>query len=1156
MAEPQFVHLRVHTAYSLSEGAMKIPSLIHHLHDQGVPAIAVTDTANMFGGKAFSKYASDEGVKPIMGCQFYLRNPDSDDVLKSKGRTIDPDKIVLLVMNAQGYDNIMKLMKLSYLDNPGQGEKAQLKLADFEQLNEGLIALSAGVEGPIGRLLLENRRAEAEECLQKLQSIFSDRFYMEISRIGLEAEKNTEASFIDLAYQYNIPLVATNEAFFFNADMYEAHDALVCIAMGEYVANDNRKKFSPNNRLRSSAEMVELFSDLPEAIQSTINIAKRCNYLSGFVEPLLPVFECPEGKTQDEHIDEEAAKGLAIRMQDHVYFEGMTAEQKKELDEKYDARLQYELSVIKKMGFPGYFLIVSDFIRWSKNNGVPVGPGRGSGAGSIVAWSLRITDLDPIKLDLLFERFLNPERISMPDFDIDFCQEFRYKTIEYVQKKYGFDHVAQIITYGKLQSKAVIRDVARVLQMPYSQADRISKMIPAGVQGKNPTLQESLDQVPELEEMRADDPQVNKLFDIAMKLEGLYRHSGVHAAGVVIGDRPLEQLVPLYKDPRAEMPVTQYDMKYVEETGLIKFDFLGLKTLTVIKRATDWVKSQQGIELDMDKIPLDDKETYEMLQRGETTAVFQFESSGMKDVHKQIKPDRFEDLIAIVSLYRPGPMDNIPTYIKRKHGEEEISYLHPKLAPILNETYGIMVYQEQVMKIAQELAGYTLGGADKLRKAMGKKIKEEMVKHRVIFVEGAVKNGIDGDTATKIFDQMEKFASYGFNKSHAAAYSLISYQTAYLKAHFPVEFMCAVMSLDITNVDKLLFYKEECKKMGLKVLPPDINYSNADFAVENGNVRYALAAIKSVGAANMEAIEAERKKNGRFKNISDFIHRIDAKQINRRQLEQLVKAGAFDSLDKCRGKIFENVETIVRHIAAATELKTSSQASLFGSDELQAEVKLADKPDWPELEKLRLEAEAVGFYLSAHPLDSYCRGIERLGVKKCSEVMQGIKIGDTITAKLAGCVNSFQKRISKSGNKYAFLEISDATSNFEGLLFADGLTRYEEVITCGLPLLVKVTITRKDEESGTRVMINSVDTLDKAIAEVANGLEISINNIAAVPVLKEILRKDRNGKNKIYIKPEHPLWDVRMELPGGFALMGDVLSQIRNLAGVTTVKEI
>lgn len=1154
--EPKFVHLRVHTAYSLSEGAMKVPALIHKLHEQGIPAVAVTDTANMFGGKAFSKYASDEGIKPILGCQFYLRNPDADDLLKSKGRLIEPDKIILLVMNGQGYDNIMHLMKLSYLDNPQPNEKPQLKISDLEKLSDGLIALTGGVEGIVGRLLLEGRRTEADEMTQKLLGIFGNRLYMEISRIGLEAERRTEETFIELAYKYNIPLVATNEAFFFDADMYEAHDALVCIAAAEYVANDNRKKFSPNNRLRSPEEMVELFKDLPEAVESTVAIAKRCNYLSEKVQPLLPIFECPDGKTQDEYIDEQARGGLQKRLEDHVYFEGMSAEQKAEIDQRYFERLDYELSVIKKMGFPGYFLIVADFIQWSKTHGVPVGPGRGSGAGSIVAWSLRITDLDPLKLDLLFERFLNPERVNMPDFDVDFCQENRGKTIEYVQNKYGFDHVAQIITYGKLQSKAVIRDVARVLQMPYSQADKISKMIPAGVQGKNPTLQEALDQVPELEEMRRDDPQVNKLFDIAMKLEGLYRHSGVHAAGVVIGDRPLEQLVPLYKDPRADMPVTQYDMKFVEETGLIKFDFLGLKTLTVIKRAVDWVKLQHGIELDMDKVPLDDRETYEMLARGDTTAVFQFESPGMKDVHKQIKPDRFEDLIAIVSLYRPGPMDNIPSYIKRKHGEEEITYLHPQLEPILKETYGIMIYQEQVMNIARALGGYTMGGADKLRKVMGKKMRDEIPKQRKMFMEGAVKNGIDEAVAGAIFDQMEKFASYGFNKSHAAAYSLISYQTAYLKAHFPVEFMCAVMSLDITNVEKLLFYKEECKKMGFKVLPPDVNKSDADFSVENGNIRYGLAAVKSVGAANMEAIEKERKARGPYKDISDFIHRIDAKQINRRQLEQLIKAGAFDSIDKNRGKLFANIDTIVSHIGAATELKTSSQSSLFGVEELQSTVKLAEKPDWPELEKLKLEAEAIGFYLSAHPLDSYTLGMERLGVKKCTEVLQGIRTGDTIRAKLAGCVNSFQKRISKNGNKYAFLEISDGTSNFEGLLFSEGLVRYEETIRSGLPLLVSVTIDKQNEDGNPRMMINSVETLDKAIADVANGLEISLTDVSAVGRLKEILSHDRKGKNKIYIRPDNDNWDIRIELGDSYALFGDVLSQIRAVSGISSVKEI
>lgn len=1156
MKDPKFVHLRVHTAYSLAEGAIMLPTLIHKLHDMGVPAVAVTDSQNMFGGKAFSKYAAEEGIKPIMGCQFLLRNADSDDIMKSKGRELEPDKIILLVMNAEGYGNIMKLMKRFYLDNTENGWAPQLTLQNLKDFNGGLIALSGGVDGTIGRLLLENRKKEAEDFTVQLKEIFGDRFYMEISRIGLEKEQKTEDDFINLAYKYDIPLVATNEVFFLDESMYEAHDALVCISAGEYVANENRRRFSINNRLRSEDEMVQLFEDLPEAVQNTVRIAKLCNYLSKKVDPLLPIFECPEGKTQDEFITEEAYKGLDERMKKAVYFEGMTAEQKAEIDEKYYARLEYELSVIKKMGFPGYFLIVSDFIKWSKHHGVPVGPGRGSGAGSIVAWSLKVTELDPIKLDLLFERFLNPERVNMPDFDVDFCQENRYKTIEYVQNKYGFDHVAQIITYGKLQSKAVIRDVARVLQMPYSQADKISKMIPAGAQGKNPTLPEALEMVPELEEMRQNDPQVNKLFEIAIKLEGLYRNSGMHAAGVVIGDRPLDQLVPLYKDPRADMPVTMYDMKYVEETGLIKFDFLGLKTLTVIQRAVDWIKKAQGIDLDMEAVPLDDPDTYKMLQEGKTTAVFQFESAGMKDVHKQIKPDRFEDLIAIVSLYRPGPMDNIPTFIKRKHGEEEISYLHPKLEPILKETYGIMVYQEQVMMIARELGGYTMGGADKLRKVMGKKMRDEIPKQRIMFTEGAVKNGIDEDVAKSIFDQMEKFASYGFNKSHAAAYSLVSYHTAYLKAHFPVEFMCAVMDLDITNTDKLAGFKAECKNLGIEVLKPDINESLARFSVQNGKLRYALGAIKGVGEANMNAIVEAREKGGKFKDLSDFINRVDAKQLNRKQLEQLIKAGAFDSIEKKRGKLFANIDLILKNISSATEMKTSVQSSLFGAEEYSSKVKLADAPDWPDLEKLRLEAGAIGFYLSAHPLDIYADSIKKLGIKSCQEVLSNIKDGDSIRASIAGCVESFQKRLSKSGKKFAFLGLSDTTGNFEGMMFSETLAKSEEIITSGSPLLVKVTITKEEDKEMPRILINSVQTIDQAIAEQAKGLTITINNISAVSEVKKLLCTDRRGMNKVYIVPELDDWEVRIELEGGYAFADSLLlTHLKSIPGVASVKE-
>lgn len=1157
MTEPKFIHLRVHTAYSLSEGAIKVSDLIHKLQEMNMPAVAMTDTGNMFGGKAISAYASEGGIKPILGCQFYLKNPDSDDILKSKGRALERDKLVLLVQNETGYQNIMKLMKRFYLDNTQNGDDPQLKYEDLQNLGEGLIALTAGYEGPVGRLILQNRKNEAEETLKLLHTIFKDRLYIEISRIGLQEEQKTEETFIDLAYKYNIPLVATNEAFFIDTDMYEAHDALICIAAGEVVANENRKKFSLNNRLKSEAEMLELFSDIPEALENTVNIAKRCNYLSEKVQPLLPIFECPDGMSQDEYITIKAQTGLKERMEKHVYFPSMTEQEKAEIDKKYFDRLDYELSVIKRMGFPGYFLIVSDFIGWSKTHGVPVGPGRGSGAGSITAWALKITELDPIKLELLFERFLNPDRVNMPDFDVDFCQENRAKTIEYVQNKYGFDHVAQIITYGKLQAKNVIRDVARVMQMPYAQADKISKMVPPPVQGKNVSLKQALEMVPELEQMRASDPQINKLFDIGMKLEGLYRQSGVHAAGVVIGDRPLDQLVPLYKDPKAEMPVTQYDMKYVEETGLIKFDFLGLKTLTVIKKAVDWVEKTHGVKLDIDGLALDDKPTYEMMQRGETCAVFQFESAGMQNVHKQIKPDRFEDLIAIVSLYRPGPMDNIPSYIKRKHGEEEITYLHPALAPILDETYGIMVYQEQVMQIARSLAGYTMGEADKLRKVMGKKQVQEIPKQREKFMKGATANGIEESVASAIFDQMEKFASYGFNKSHAAAYSLISYQTAYLKCHYPVEFMCAVMDLDITNTDKLLTFVADCKSMNFAVLPPNINKSQSEFCVENGNIRYALGAVKGVSAAAMQGIVTEREKNGPFKSISDFCHRIDIKFINRKQLEQLIKAGAFDELEPNRKQLFENIDNILKHIAASTETKTSAQTSLFGTQELATVIKLKETAQWPNIEKLRYEAEAIGFYLSAHPLDGYQKSIQKLGLKNCSEIVANIHVGDSIQANVAACVEDIQKRTAKSGNKYAFITLSDAYGAIDAMIFSDGLIKYENALTSGLPVLAKLTVSKQEADQNPRITIKEIKELDAAITEQAKGILIYVSTVPAISEIKKILSQDKKGINKVYIIPEIRGWDVKIELPDGFAFYDtSILSKLRSIVGVSDVKEI
>lgn len=1157
MQDPKFVHLRVHTAYSLALGAIPVPKLMHKLHDMGVQACAITDRGNMFGGKCFSSYAADEGIKPILGAELSLHNDDSEVLSISKGRELEPDRIILLVKDKDGYDSIMKLFHRYYLDNMEKSIYPQINTEDLRLYNKGLICLTGGYEGPLGRLILQNRRPDAEKKLQQLYEIFGDRLYMEISRVGYDGEKKTEYDFIDMAYKYNIPLVATNDVFFFDESMHEAHDALICIAESEYIANDNRRKYLPGNHWRSEAEMVELFKDIPEAIENTVLIAKRCNYLSKKIDALLPIFICPDGKTQDEFITEESYKGLHERMEAQVYSKTMTPEERRKIDAEYYSRLEYELSVIKKMGFPGYFLIVSDFIRWSKKNGVAIGPGRGSGAGSIVAWALKITDLDPIRLDLLFERFLNPERVNMPDFDVDLCQENRHKTIEYVQQKYGYDHVAQIITYGKLQSKLVIRDVARVMGMSFTQGDKIAKMIPMGQGGKNPTLTEALEQVAELREMRDNDPQVNKLFEIAIQLEGLYRNSGMHAAGVVIGNRPLDQLVPLYKDPRADMPVTQYDMKYVEETGLIKFDFLGLKTLTVINRATEWVKKIHGIELDMAEVPLDDKLTYEMMQKGDTSAVFQFESAGMRDVMKQIKPDRFEDLIAIISLYRPGPMENIPTFVNRKHGVEKIEYLHPDLAPILDETYGIMVYQEQVMKIAQALGGYTLGAADGLRKVMGKKLRDKIPQQREMFTKGALAKGIKEDVAKTIFDQMEKFASYGFNKSHAAAYSLISYQTAYLKAHYPVEFMCAIMDFDITNTDKIAFYVDEVRRGGYKVLVPDINYSDALFKVEDGNIRFALTGIKGVGEASMKAVVAERKRNGKFKSISDFIHRVDIKQMNRKQLEALIKAGAFDCLDDNRNRLFTNIDNILSHMAASCEIKTSAQSSLFGTEELASDVKLKDTQDWPKLERLEQEADAIGFYLSAHPLNVYADSTERLGIKPYTDIIRGIKTGDVIMANLAGCVQVFTKKLSKKNTPFAILKLSDESSSYEGLIFSETLRQSEDAIKSGQPLYIQAKIEKTSDDMPERMIFNVIKTLDEEITQNSKGLIIEVKDVAAVRPIYTALSHERFGQYKIYIKPELEDWDVRIQLKNGYALdNGALLTTIRGIPGVSSVKEL
>lgn len=781
-----FVHLRVHSAYSLLEGAIPVKKLIGLAQKYQMPAVAMTDTGNLFGAFEFSLAAREAGIQPIIGCQIQITS--------SSERKNETDTLVLLAQNEKGYKNLLKIVSYTYL-NGKEGDPPQIDFDTLSPWTEGLIALTGGLYGGLGKRL--NRGLDGREYVKTLQSLFMDRLYIELSRQGglTPEEEKIENKLIELAYAFNLPLVATNEAFFPDSSLYEAHDALLCIAEGTYVNETNRRRLTPDHSFKSPQEMEALFADLPEAITNTRVIAQRCSFLLTPINPILPSFPCGN---EVEELQKQARLGLEERLNRHVFAPEMQETEKLELREKYFKQLEYELNVIEGMNFPGYFLIVADFIKWAKAQHIPVGPGRGSGAGSVVAWSLTITDLDPLRFGLVFERFLNPERVSMPDFDIDFCQDRRDEVIRYVRDKYGADRVAHIITFGKLQARAVLRDVGRVLQMPYGQVDRICKLIPNNP-AKPVNIEESLEVEPQLRQMVEQDPDVKHLINIAQQLEGLYRHASTHAAGVVIGDRPLDEMVPLYQDARSSLPATQYNMKYIEQAGLVKFDFLGLKTLTVIQTAVEYLK-EGGIELDMLAIPLDDEKTFELLRRAETIGLFQFESSGMTDVVRKLRPDRFEEIIAIGALYRPGPMDYIPRYIACRHGEEKVTYLYPELEPILGETHGVIVYQEHVLRIAQDLAGYTLGGADLLRRAMGKKIKSEMDSQRKKFIDGILERvGGKPATAKILFDQIEKFASYAFPKAHAATYALITYQTAYLKAHYPVEYMAALMTLELNS---------------------------------------------------------------------------------------------------------------------------------------------------------------------------------------------------------------------------------------------------------------------------------------------------------------------------------------------------------------------
>ena len=1157
MPYADFVHLRVHSAYSLAEGAIKLKELVALAKKAAMPAVAIADSGNLFGALEFAIAAADAGVQPIIGCSLGVRRGDGEHRLGARiGPALPPDPILLLVQNQQGYRNLLKLVSRSFLETPA-GEAAQLDLAALEGSTDGLLCLSGGPAGPVGRLLLEGQRPAAEAMLARLEALFPKRLYIELMRHGVAEENRIEADLIELADRKNLPLVATNDAFFADPSYFEAHDVLLCIAQGVVLSEPKRRRLTREHYFKSPAEMRVLFADLPEACDNTLVIAQRCAFMPEPRAPILPPFPSASGRKEEDEVRSAAFAGLEARLKAHLWREGMSESEREAAAKPYRERLEYELGVIIKMGFAGYFLIVSEFIQWAKAQGIPVGPGRGSGAGSVAAWALTITDIDPLRFGLIFERFLNPERVSMPDFDVDFCQERRDEVIRHVQEKYGRDRVAQIITFGKLQARAVLRDVGRVLGMPYSQVDRICKLVPNNP--ANPvTLRQAIDGEPALQQMRDSDESVARLIEIAMKLEGLYRHASTHAAGVVIGDRALDELVPLYRDPRSDMPVTQFSMKYVELAGLVKFDFLGLKTLDVLAKTID-LMAARGMPLDLARIPLDDSATYELIARGDTHGVFQLESSGMRDSLRKLKPNRFEDIIAMNALYRPGPMDSIPSYIRRKNGEEPVSYPHPLLEPILKPTYGVFTYQEQVMQAAQIMADYSLGGADLLRRAMGKKIKSEMVAQRANFVTGAVKKGIDEAQANFVFDLMEKFSGYGFNKSHSAPYALIAYQTAYLKANHPVEFLAASMTLDLGNTDKLNEFRQECARLGVKILPPDINRSDVGFCVEEtaqgAAIRYALAAVKGVGAVAMQQILRERGAGGPFKDLFDFARRLDVKSFNRRQFESLARAGALDGLNRNRAQTFAAIDLLLRYAGAAAAERESQQVNLFGDgDGDRQAAMLPAVADWPSVERLQQEFAAIGFYLSSHPLDAYGKSLQRVGVVRFGELPERLAAGGSTRYRLAGIVIGKKERSSAEGRRFAFVQMSDASGMFEVTLFSEVLAQSRALLESGQPLLVTADI--RAEEDSFRITAQRLEPLDRIVAEAAAGMKIVVSESAALDPLRKLIAGETGGRGRVSVLVPLAAQEVEIALPGGFKISPRVIASVQALPGVLAAHEI
>lgn len=1129
MADPRFIHLRVHSDFSMVDGLQKIGPIVSAAAANTMPALALTDQMNMCGLVRFYGSAHGKGIKPLVGADFWVQSDELGD---------EQFRLTLLAMDNDGYQNITLLISRGYQRGHVQGRPV-IDKAWLGEHAKGVIVLSGGREGDVGKFLLKGNRQMVEHCLAFYQTHFPDAYYLELLRTGRPDEEVYLHMAVAIATEFELPVVATNEVVFLTADDFDAHEIRVAIHDG-YTLMDKRRprRYSPQQYLRSQEEMAELFADIPEALENTVEIAKRCNVTVRLGEYFLPNFPTGDMTTED-FLVMKSKEGLEERLAFLFPDPAVRAERRPE----YDERLDIELKVINQMGFPGYFLIVMEFIQWSKDNGIPVGPGRGSGAGSLVAYALKITDLDPLEFDLLFERFLNPERVSMPDFDVDFCMDRRDEVIDHVSEMYGREAVSQIITFGSMAAKAVVRDVGRVLGHAYGFVDRISKLIPPD---PGMTLAKAFEAEPKLPELYEQDEEVKDLIDMARRLEGVVRNAGKHAGGVVIAPTKITDFAPLYCDDEGHHPVTQFDKNDVEYAGLVKFDFLGLRTLTIIDWALGMINPRLAKEgkppVDIAAIPIDDKKSFALLQRFETTAVFQLESRGMKDLIKRLQPDCFEDMIALVALFRPGPLQSgmVDNFIERKHGKEAISYpdekwQHESLKPILEPTYGIILYQEQVMQIAQTLAGYTLGGADMLRRAMGKKKPEEMAKQRAGFEEGAVKNGVDGELAMKIFDLVEKFAGYGFNKSHSAAYALVSYQTLWLKTHFPAEFMAAVMTADMDNTDKIVTLVDECQRMGLTVIPPDVNTGRYRFSVnEDGHIVYGIGAVKGVGEGPIEAILEARDRDGPFRDLFDFCNRVDIKKLNKRVMEKLILSGAMDRLGPHRAALMATLEEAMRAAEQHAKAQAVGQVDMFGvlTEEIDDVKKaFANVPHWPDKVWLEGERETLGLYLTGHPINQYSSELRRYTSGRLCDLHPTSR--DTVTTA-AGLVIAARSMVTKRGNKMGIFTLDDRSGRLDVTLFSEALEKYEELMQKDRILVVSGQVSFDDFSGGLKMSARELLDINDARERFARAIRISLDEQRIderfFPRLCEILEPARAGVCPVQVNYRRPGSRVRLTL--------------------------